>query len=157
MAIGPVGLAPGNGFVPPVGLIWTSGSSTSPASYFSGTSWTRMTDRFLIGAGGSYSLGSIGGATSHILTVAEMPAHSHSGSISAVGDHNHTIYDAGGTSIQAESSWIGAGERNFSTTTASFGTSGSHSHSVSIGYTGSGWAFSIMNPYIGKYMWRRVS
>lgn len=157
MAIGPVGLAPGNGFVPPVGFIWTSGSSTSPAAYFSGTSWTQMTDRFLIGAGDWYGLGSTGGATSHTLSVAEMPAHSHGGSISAVGDHQHTITDAGGSSIQAESSWISTGKRNFSTTTVSFDGSGSHSHSVSIGYTGSGWGFSLMNPYIGKYMWRRVS
>ena len=157
MAIGPVGLAPGNGFVPPVGFIWTSGSSTSPAAYFSGTSWTQIKDRFLIGAGGSYSLGSTGGSTSHTLTVAEMPAHSHSGSISAVGNHQHTIYDAGGSSIGATYASGQGGSKRFTTVTVTFGTAGAHTHSVSIGYAGSNWAFSLMNPYIGKYMWRRVS
>lgn len=156
MAIGPVGLAPGNGFVPPVGFIWTSGSSTSPAAYFSGTSWTQIKDRFLIGAGGSYSLGSTGGSTSHTLTVAEMPAHSHSGSITAVGNHNHTIHDAGGTSIKSNYTTNG-NNLLFTRTTVSFATSGAHTHGVSIGSNGSGKAFNIMNPYVAKYMWRRVS
>ena len=156
MAIGAVSV-PSKTWVPPVGMIITTGSSTSPAALYDGTSWTQIKDRFLIGAGDWYGLGWTGGSTSHTLTVAEMPAHSHGGSISAVGDHQHTIYDAGGSSIQAVSSWTGGGNRNFSSTTASFSTSGSHSHSVSIGYTGGNWAFSLMNPYIGKYMWRRVS
>ena len=157
MAIGAVSV-PSKTWVPPVGMIITTGSSTSPAALYDGTSWTQIKDRFLIGAGGSYTLGSTGGSTSHTLTVAEMPAHSHSGSITAVGNHQHTIYDAGGDSIKAVLSGGYSGNgRLMSTTTVSFPTAGAHSHSVSIGYTGSGWAFSLMNPYIGKYMWRRVS
>ena len=155
MAIGAVSV-PSKTWVPPVGMIITTGSSTSPAALYEGTSWTQIKDRFLIGAGGSYSLGSTGGSTTHTLTVDEMPAHSHGGSISAVGDHNHTIHDAGGSSINAILTSTGS-QKIYSTTTASFSTSGSHSHSVNIGYAGSGWAFSLMNPYIGKYVWRRVS
>ena len=90
MAVGTVSV-PSKTWVPPVGMILTTGSPTSPAALYDGTSWARITDRFLIGAGGNYSLGSTGGSTSHTLTVAEMPAHSHSGSISAVGNHQHAM------------------------------------------------------------------
>lgn len=34
---------------------------------------------------------------------------------------------------------------------------GAHTHTVTIGNTGSGNAFGIMNPYLGRYIWRRVS
>lgn len=155
MALGAVS-TPSKTWVPPVGMIITTGSPTSPAELYDGTSWTQIKDRFLIGAGGNYSLGSTGGATTHTLSVAEMPAHSHSGSITAVGDHNHTIHDAGGTSIKSNYA-INGNNLLFTSTTVSFGTSGAHTHGVSIGSNGSGKAFNIMNPYVAKYMWRRVS
>ena len=90
MAVGTVSV-PSKTWVPPVGMILTTGSPTSPAALYDGTSWARITDRFLIGAGGNYSLGSTGGSTAHTLTVAEMPAHSHGGSITGAGNHTHTL------------------------------------------------------------------
>ena len=155
MAVGAVSV-PSKTWVPPVGMIITTGSSTSPAALYDGTSWTQIKDRFLIGAGGSYALGRTGGSATHTMSAAEMPAHSHSGSITAVGDHNHTIHDAGGTSIYNILDFLGA-EKLYTTVTVSFGTAGAHTHSVSIGSNGSGKAFDIMNPYVAKYMWRRVS
>lgn len=155
MAIGAVS-TPSKTWVPPVGMIITTGSSTSPAALYDGTSWTQIKDRFLIGAGGSYALGSTGGSATHTMSAAEMPAHSHSGSITAVGNHNHTIHDAGGTSIYNILKYPG-NEKIYTTVTVSFGTAGAHTHSVSIGSNGSGKAFDIMNPYVAKYMWRRVS
>lgn len=50
----------------PVGAIYMSVSSTSPASLFGGT-WTQLQDRFLIGAGSTYAVNSTGGARSHTL------------------------------------------------------------------------------------------
>lgn len=47
----------------PVGYIYFSYDSTSPASLFGGT-WTQLTDRFLVGAGSSYAVGATGGAAS---------------------------------------------------------------------------------------------
>ena len=35
-------------------------------------------------------------------------------------------------------------------------SAGAHSHSVSIRNTGNGEAFSILNPYIVRYMWERI-
>ena len=57
----------------PVGSIYMSYSSTSPASIFGGT-WTQIKDRFLVGAGNSYSAGNTGGSNSVTLTGAHLPA-----------------------------------------------------------------------------------
>ena len=48
-----------------VGDIVISENETSPAEAYGG-SWERITDRFLIGAGGSYTLGSTGGNADHL-------------------------------------------------------------------------------------------
>lgn len=155
MAVGPVGLS-SKSWVPPVGFIMSTGSPTSPAAQYANTSWTQIKNYFIIGAGGNYSLGSTGGSTSHTLTVAEMPAHSHSGSITAVGNHTHTLtaYTGSGSYLyyRDDNSPYYIGEQTYDTSTA-----GAHAHTVSIGYSGGGGSFSILNPYIGKYVWRRTA
>ncbi len=164
MAIGIVKGLAGTSFVPPVGFVWKSASPTSPASIYAGTTWTQLKDRAIIAAGGSYSNGSTGGATTHILSTAEISAHSHSGSTSISGGHGHSSITA--KSVKTGHQWDGSNMRNESlynrgstgilnnSTTTS--TNGSHSHSASINATGSGQAFSILNPYIVRYMWERI-
>lgn len=109
MALGAVS-TPSKTWVPPVGMIITTGSPTSPAEIYDGTSWARITDRFLIGAGESYSLGSTGGSATHTLTVAEMPAHSHSATVLSAGEHSHTVtsyYDTGSVSMTSDYDYTG--------------------------------------------------
>lgn len=67
----------------PVGSIYTSTKSTSPATLFGGT-WVQIKDTFLLTAGDNYIAGSQGGSATHThttsghtLTVAEIPAHTH--------------------------------------------------------------------------------
>ena len=60
----------------PVGSIYMSVNSTSPQTLFGGT-WVQLKDRFLLGAGSTYSNGSTGGSATHKLTIDEMPAHTH--------------------------------------------------------------------------------
>lgn len=48
----------------------------SPSALFGG-SWEKVTDRFPIGAGGSYPLGSTGGEANVTLTTNEIPPHDH--------------------------------------------------------------------------------
>lgn len=56
----------------PVGSVYSSYTSASPASRFGG-SWTAITGTFPY-----YNAGTgTGGSNSHTLTVAEMPAHAH--------------------------------------------------------------------------------
>lgn len=61
----------------PVGSIYMSVNSTSPASFLGGT-WQRIQDRFLLAAGSTYTAGATGGSSSRTLTVDNMPAHTHS-------------------------------------------------------------------------------
>lgn len=60
----------------PVGSIYMSVNSTSPADLFGGT-WEQLKDRFLLGAGDTYTNGATGGEAEHTLTIDEMPKHSH--------------------------------------------------------------------------------
>lgn len=60
----------------PVGCIYQSVSSTSPASFLGGT-WEQIKDRFILAAGDTYAAGSTGGEAAHALTVEEGPKHTH--------------------------------------------------------------------------------
>lgn len=52
----------------PIGSIYMSVNSTSPASLFGGT-WEQLKDRFLLGAGDTYTNGSTGGNSTHTHTL----------------------------------------------------------------------------------------
>lgn len=93
----------------PVGAIYISTVSISPADLFGGT-WEQIQDRMLLGAGTSYTAGSTGGAATHTLITDELPSHNHTftGSSATSGnqsvDHTHTYTDyyattTGGTAI----------------------------------------------------------
>lgn len=73
----------------PVGSIYMSLNSSDPATLFGG-SWDKLEDgRVLIGANSTYAAGTVGGSFTHTLTTSELPAHTHSGSAEAAGDHAH--------------------------------------------------------------------
>lgn len=80
----------------PVGSIYISVTSASPATLFGGN-WNRIPERFLIGAGSTYGAGTTGGETTHALTVREMPSHTHifNGTTVSTGNeiqsHYHSI------------------------------------------------------------------
>lgn len=69
-----------NQFIPihPVGSIYMSLDSRSPASIFGGT-WERIMNRFLFAAHDAtgYPGGATGGEATHTLTTEEMPSHRH--------------------------------------------------------------------------------
>ena len=75
----------------PVGSIYLSVNSTSPAELFGGT-WERIKDRFLLSAGDSYSAGTTGGSADSVNV-----SHSHTFTGTAVTSgensvkHTHTI------------------------------------------------------------------
>lgn len=160
MALGAVS-TPSKTWVPPVGMIITTGSPISPAELYDGTSWAQITDRFLIGAGESYSLGSTGGSATHTLTVDEMPAHSHGATVLSAGEHSHTVtsyYDTGSVSMMSDYDYTGNyGDYRPVYPTNTTSSNGAHGHTATIGSAGGGQAFDIMNPYVAKYIWYRVS
>lgn len=60
----------------PVGYIYQSYNSTSPANIYGG-SWTQITGRFLYCDNGTWT----GGSNTHTLSISEMPSHSHASSV----------------------------------------------------------------------------
>lgn len=61
----------------PVGYLWISADSTSPADVLGFGTWERIQDQFLLAAGSTYTAGSTGGEATHTLTIDEMPSHNH--------------------------------------------------------------------------------
>ena len=73
----------------PVGAIYMSVNSTSPATLFGGT-WSALGGQFLLAASSTYTAGSTGGAASTTLTTANLPSHTHSVGAHAHGLNSHT-------------------------------------------------------------------
>ena len=69
----------------PVGSIYMSVNSTSPATLFGGT-WTQIKDTFLLAAGTNHAAASTGGAETVTLSVQNLPSHNHS-----LGQHKHGL------------------------------------------------------------------
>ena len=149
----------------PVGSIYMSMSATNPAELFGGT-WEQIAQgRCLIGAGTgtdsrseskTFTAGATGGEYNHVLTVGEMPSHSHSASSSSTGDHYHVWYSgpygSSGNSTSADAAGVGANSYSHNTLSA-----GSHSHTITIGSNGSGSAHNNLPPYMGLYVWKRTA
>lgn len=92
----------------PTGSIYQTTSSTNPQVLFGG-SWSRITDRFLIGCGNTYSNGKTGGETTHTLTINEMPKHDHK----VYGGWGEGSYDGGSFRTDSNSPahwWSATGE-----------------------------------------------
>ena len=69
----------------PIGSIYMSVDSTSPASFIGGT-WEQIQDTFLLAAGSNYTAGSTGGEATHTLLTAELPSHAHT-----IPAHGHSF------------------------------------------------------------------
>lgn len=91
----------------PVGSIYMSTSSTNPGTLFTGTTWSQITDRFLVAMGTTYkTAGGTGGASSVTLATGNLPSHSHSVSITTGNQsagHTHSIPALSGTAASAGS------------------------------------------------------
>ena len=58
----------------PIGSIYMSLTNINPSTYFGGT-WVQIKDRFLLGAGDSYTAGSTRKEKNHLLTTSELPSN----------------------------------------------------------------------------------
>ena len=103
----------------PVGSIYCSYGSTSPATLFGFGTWVKIEDRFLLGASSTYSLTSQGGSATVTLTVNQIPAHNHGATAASAGSHTHT----------ASTASAGAHTHTVSGTAAS---AGSHTHTITV-------------------------
>ena len=169
----------------PVGTIYFTDRSANPSTYMGGGTWVRWgKGRVPVGIDEAQTefdgIEETGGAKSATLTTSHMPSHSHggltgnqdrdhshTGYTSAGGSHNHGYYKPTGTFANAQ----GGGANNvyrvtdsyFATTDAghhdhsvqTYGASQGHYHGITA--EGGGAAFSILNPYITCYIWKRTA
>ncbi len=73
-----------------VGDIYLTTSATNPAVLWTGTTWQKIEGKFLRATTSGQNAGINGGSDTKTLTVANLPAHSHSGSTNSAGAHSHT-------------------------------------------------------------------
>lgn len=137
----------------PVGAIYISAVSTSPASLFGGT-WTQLTDRFLLGAGNTYGAGSAGGESMHTLTREELPNYKI-GDLAVMVPAVHGNWSNGGI--------IACGLGDASRTKPGIADKSNNRIDSGMQYGweidsyGGGSAHNNMPPYLAVYMWKRVS
>ena len=120
-------------YLHPVGSIYQSTDSTSPADLFGGT-WEQIKDVFLLAAGNSHTAGSTGGEETHVLTAEEMANHTHgydyTGQSDATGTGAIKIVSPGSTA----NAYTGKATSNCG-----------------------GQAHNNMPPYLAVYTWRRTA
>ena len=144
----------------PVGAIYLSTVSTSPATLFGGT-WTRITGRFLLAAtdggssGASQAAGNTGGAATVTLTANQSGQRALT--ISG-GGHTHTVSSNVGALYATGSSRNGynaGGTSSGNLTPGIAANTGTHSHTVSAANATE--AHNNMPPWLAVYVWKRTA
>jgi len=156
----------GYGTIPVGGIILWSGAVTAIPDGWALCNGTQNTPdlrgRFVMGAGGSRSVGITGGAETIILTEAQLPAHNHvvSGNTSSGGAHTHPFrgfhadFRHGGSAT--EGSTKNDGDGSFTDAGAVL-SAGEHVHSINLTSqsTGGGQAIDKLPPfYVLAYIMR---
>lgn len=114
------------------GLGFDLSTAEKVAAYYGFGTWEQVKDKFLLGAGDDYEVGSTGGEATHTLSIDEMPSHSHNyGSVRQDADPD--------TSGAHGYKWS---DINNSQTTTSAGGNKAHNN---------------MPPYVTVYIWRRIA
>jgi len=152
----------------PVGSIYMSVNSTSPATLFGGK-WERIQDRFLLAAGSTYAAGSMDGEATHTLTEAELPVHTHTFATDSAGAHTHSLNRVLGNSggnwtgdtagdLSGSGRKFGYIDSNYGVkTVTNTGSGGAHTHSGTTNGAGGTQPHNNMPPYLAIYMWKRTA
>lgn len=173
----------------PVGSIYMSVNAVNPSNLFGGD-WVQIQDTFLVAAGATYAQGDTGGSDTftptgtiaeHILTTAEVPAHTHTrgtmnitGGLSGVDGAGNMAYSwgfkpqtngafsvaqtlatynkyGGAYSVAAGQNAVFNAANAWTGETSSVGGNGGHTHNF-VGTTQTN-----LPPYLAVYMWQRVA
>ena len=150
----------------PVGSVYISVNSTSPQTLFGGT-WVQLQDRFLLGAGATYSNGSTGGSKDAIAV-----SHNHNISQNVGGTIGYggwgTIYGNGYTSAPGDVSGNISMEENYNSGIGNWAGGGNAQRGRNVyarfripdlvmDSAGSSGVDKNMPPYLVVYMWKRTA
>jgi hypothetical protein len=143
---GIIGVQPTTGATIPAGLIsmWSGSIGSIPSGWYlcDGSNGTpNLTDRFIIGAGSTYAVNGTGGISSVTLVTANMPAHTHTATVTDPG-HTHTS----NAQVVNSQSLAGGGSTTLLPQAATI-NSATTGITVSNASVGSGTSFSVLNPY----------
>jgi microcystin-dependent protein len=152
-------VASASGAFPMGGIIIWSGLATAIPSGWAlcdGNNGTpNLLDRFIVGAGSTYTVGSNGGSSNVTLSTTQLPSHTHGATVDSGGAHQHNYYignNYGSGSISgARMSCTGIFWEN-RTNLTSYATSltasnGAHIHTASISNLGGGLGHENRPPY----------
>ena len=132
----------------PVGSIYMSVNSTSPAELFGGT-WEQIKDTFLLSAGDTYTAGDVGGEATHTLAEGELPSHRHgyTKTVGMYGEPSETT-----TLTQAQISINNSGTAGLIFNDRFTNTDHRYTQNVGLGS-----AHNNMPPYLTVYVWKRTA
>ena len=136
----------------PVGSIYMSVNSTSPATLFGGT-WVQIKDTFLLSAGDTYNAGNTGGEATHKLTTAELP--NITGTVVGSANIAKNVADA---QLFAANGVFSTKANNFVTTVVTGVTNPTSTYVNELDLNiGGGQVHNNMPPYLVVYVWKRTA
>lgn len=106
-----------------------------------GGTWERISERFLLGASGSFPAGSTGGESAHKLTQSELP--------------NYSLFVANGSNVIRSKTGSSA-DAYVQTQSSGWGIPNWESKTVTVASGGSGAAHNNMPPYLSVWIWKRT-
>lgn len=145
-------------------ILWSGSVGTIPSGWAlcnGGSGTPDLRNRFVVGAGSTYSPNNTGGsatatlpAHTHTASTSTTGAHAHSGSTNTVGNHVHSMGTVGSSIIGASGLGGGAGGSLSNTSgagshahTVSIPSSGTHNHTVSVNSSGTSATNANLPPY----------
>ena len=151
----------GKGIAPMGSIVMWSGNTTSIPSGWAlcdGNNGTpNLMDRFVVGAGDTYSVDNTGGENSVTLIIDQMPSHNHGGTTNSTGAHTHKIVrDQNDNNGSLSLAWK-SDDGNYEeydlfghSSTANWGktnSTGNHTHTLNVSNTGGGQAHENRPPF----------
>lgn len=126
----------------PVGSIYLSVNNVNPSQFFGGT-WVQLKDRFLLGAGDTYTAGDTGGRKEISLSASIGACNSDAGTLGYITEGSNSYQNNHNANYV-----IGGSNRGFSR----------WNHSTPVTETTSNNRnTNIMPPYLVVYMWKRTA
>lgn len=122
----------------PIGSIYMNVNSIDPNVVLGG-SWERIYNKFLLGGGDDYEIGSTGGEETHTLSQEEMPSHNH------WSGYGFFMTD-----------WTNAEIKNRACISSDRYYEDGHSGNTT-SYEGGGAPHNNMPPYLSICIWKRIA